>query len=74
MKELVGEGPVGCDVPFPNTVMMAEEIARLRYSLTPEELDRYRWLGEKVSLALEKTLMETKKRRKRIRGCGQALQ
>ncbi len=60
LKELAGEGPVGCDVPFPDTVMLAEEIARLRYSLTPEERDRYRWLGEKVSLTLEKTLSETR--------------
>lgn len=61
VKDLGGEGPVGCDVPFPHTVMMAEEIARLRYSLTPAELERYRWLGEKVSLAMEKTLLETKR-------------
>jgi len=61
LKELAGEGPVGCDVHFPNTVMLAEEIAQLRYSLTPAERARYHWLGEQVSLALEKTLMETKK-------------
>ena len=61
VKELGGDGPIGCDAPFPNTVMLAEEIARLRYSLTPEEQERYRWLGEKVSSALEKTLMKTKK-------------
>jgi len=61
IKELVGDGSVGCDIPFPNTVTMTEEIARLRFSLTPEEQDRYRWLGEKVSLALEKTLIETKR-------------
>ncbi len=61
VKELVGEGPVGSDVPFPGTTMLAEDIARLRYSLTPEEIERYRWLGERVSSALEKTLMKTKK-------------
>lgn len=61
VEDLVGDGPVGCDVPFPNTVMVAEEVARLRYSLTPEEVDRYRWLGEKASLALEKTVMKAKK-------------
>jgi len=60
VKELAGEGPVGSDVPFPNTSFLAEEIAILRYSLTPEEQERYRWLGEKVSTALEKTLIETK--------------
>jgi Xaa-Pro dipeptidase len=60
IKELIGEGPLGSDVPFPNATALTEEISRLRYSLTPEELERYRWLGEKSSLALEKTVMETK--------------
>ncbi len=60
LRELAGEGPVGCDVPFPNTVFLAEEIARLRYSLTPEEVERYRWLGQRASLALEETMMETR--------------
>ncbi len=60
-KELTGEGLLGSDVPFPNAQMMAEDIARLRYSLTPDEQKRYRWLGKKVSLALEKTMMKTKK-------------
>jgi len=61
IKELVGEGSVGSDVPFPNTITLAEDIARLRYSLTPEEQERYWWLGEKVSQALEKILIDTRK-------------
>jgi Xaa-Pro aminopeptidase len=61
IKELIGEGPLGSDVPFPNATVLTEEIARLRYSMTPEELKRYRWLGKKVSSALEKTMMKTKK-------------
>ncbi len=61
VKELAGDGTVGSDAPFPNTTVSVEDIARLRYSLTPEEIDRYRWLGEKVSLVLEKTVMKTKK-------------
>ena len=60
VEELAGDGSMGCDVPFPNTLMLAEEIAQFRYSLTLEEQNRYRWLGEKVSSALEKTLIETK--------------
>jgi Xaa-Pro aminopeptidase len=64
VKEIVGEGPLGSDIPFPNAQMMAEDIAKLRYSLTPEEQKRYRWLGEKVSIALEKTMMKTKRREK----------
>ena len=61
MKELLGEGPLGSDGPFPNAQMMAEDIARLRYSFTPDEQKRYRWLGKRVSIALEKTMMKTKK-------------
>ena len=61
VKELTGDGIVGSDAPFPNATVLAEDIARLRYSLTPEEINRYRWLGEKVSLVLEKTMMKTKK-------------
>jgi Xaa-Pro dipeptidase len=40
---------------------VTEEITRLRYSFTPEEAGRYRWLGERASLALERTLHETRK-------------
>jgi len=61
LKELVGDGPIGSDAPFPNTTVFTEEIARLRYSLTPEEIERYRWLGKRVSEALEKTMIETKR-------------
>ncbi len=61
LKELVGEGPMGSDTPFPNATVLTEEIARLRYSLTPEEIERYRWLGRRVSEALEKTMVETKR-------------
>ncbi|NWF92742.1 MAG: aminopeptidase P family N-terminal domain-containing protein [Syntrophaceae bacterium] len=55
--ELVGKDPFGSDVPFPNATVVAEDVARLRYSLTPEEQERYRWLGERVSLALERTMI-----------------
>jgi Xaa-Pro dipeptidase len=57
VRELVGESSFGSDVPFQNAMMVAEDVAKLRYSLTPEEQERYRWLGEKVSLALERTMI-----------------
>ncbi len=60
VREKAGEGGIASDVPFPGATVLAEDIARLRYSLTAEERTRYRWLGEKVSLALEKTLIETR--------------
>ena len=61
VKEIVGEGLLGSDIPFPNAMVLAEEVAKLRYSLTPDEQKRYRWLGKRVSIALEKTMMKTKK-------------
>ena len=57
VREIVGKGAVGSDWPFPDTEMVAEEVGRLRYSLTPEEVVRYRWLGARVSSALEQTII-----------------
>jgi Xaa-Pro aminopeptidase len=60
IQKLAGKGKIGCDVGFPEAEVLAEDIARLRYSLTPEEVQRYRWLGAQVSRGLEKTMMETR--------------
>lgn len=59
VAEIVGAGALGSDVPFPKAVVLTEEIARLRYSLTADEVLRYRWLGERVSAALEQTMIAT---------------
>ena len=61
VKALIKGGSLGSDVPFTGAVTVAEEFARLRYSLMAEEVERYRWLGETASLALEKTMEETRK-------------
>ncbi|MCX5820440.1 MAG: M24 family metallopeptidase [Deltaproteobacteria bacterium] len=61
VREIVGRGSVGCDWSFPDAAMVAEEVARLRYSLTAEELVRYRWLGGRVSAALERTMIAVEK-------------
>ncbi len=61
VREIIGEGSFGSDVPFPEAIVLTEEIARLRYSLTSEEIERYRFLGEKVSLALENTMIDTRR-------------
>ena len=60
-EELVGGGPLGCDVPYPNSVPVAEDVVRLRFSFTPGEIERYRWLGEKVARAAEETMLETRR-------------
>ena len=60
IKKLAGGGKTGCDAGFPEAEVLAEDIARLRYSLTPQEVERYHWLGTRVSTGLEKTMMETR--------------
>ncbi len=64
IRDVMGTGRLGSDVPFPDSITFAEDIARLRYSLTPEEYERYQWLGETVSIGLERTLQQTRKREK----------
>ncbi len=61
LRSLVGKGLVACDLFVPETRLMAEEIGRLRYSLTAAEVERYRWLGERVSHAVEKTALEARR-------------
>ncbi len=61
VKELVGGGPLGCDVPLPNTANVGEDVVRLRFSFTPSEIERYRWLGEKTARAAEQILLDTRR-------------
>jgi len=73
VKDIVGNGGLASDWPFPGATPVPEEVARLRYSLTNEELERYKWLGDKVSFALEKTLSETKPEEKESEAVGRLL-
>lgn len=61
VTELVGSGPLGSDVPYPNAVNVGEDVVRLRFSLTPGEIERYRWLGERTSRAAEEVLGATRR-------------
>jgi Xaa-Pro aminopeptidase len=61
VKEIVGAEPLGCDVPLPNAVNVNEDVVRLRFSFTPGEIERYRWLGEKASRAAEQVLMDARR-------------
>lgn len=56
VQRIAGKGRLGSDAPFADAEVCAEDIARLRYALTPAEVDRYRRLGERVSAGLETTL------------------
>ncbi len=60
VRELLGDGRLASDVPFPGAQAIPEEIGRLRYSLTPDEVERYKWLGQRVSALLERVLQETR--------------
>ena len=45
------------DLPFPGATALPAEIQQLRRSLTPEEVERYRALGEEVGEAIGETCM-----------------
>jgi Xaa-Pro dipeptidase len=49
---------IGCDIPLEGTCFIGDDINRLRYSLLPSEIERYLWLGEKTSEAVESVLQE----------------
>jgi len=48
---------VAADVGFADTRNMDGEIKKLRYSLTENEVERYRFLGDKLSIAIEKVML-----------------
>lgn len=48
---------VGADIEFANVRNMDGEIKKLRYSLTESEVERYCFLGTKLSIALEKVML-----------------
>lgn len=48
---------VAADIALPGVTACPDEIARLRWSLTAEEVDRYRLLGRDVGAALTDTAM-----------------
>ena len=53
--ELAGGGEVGCDFPCAAGRNIAGKIQPLRFSLTPEEIEKYKVGGRLVSLAVEET-------------------
>ena len=52
--ELVVEARWGADWPLPGVQDLSAEISRLRFQLTPPEVERYRWAGLHSGLALER--------------------
>lgn len=58
-QELVGGGKVATDGGWPpGAVNEAQALARLRWSLLPPEIERYRWVGAQTAKALGDTARE----------------
>ena len=57
IKRVVSLKEIGCDIPFDGTRLLGDDINQLRYSLMPPEIERYLWLGEKTSRAVETVLL-----------------
>jgi len=53
IDRVVGTDRIASDTAMPRTENRAAEIAGLRYSLTPEEADRYRWLAMGTAFAVQ---------------------
>lgn len=58
ISNLVNLDDIGSDDGFAGTRFI--DIAHLRYSLTKEEIKRYRWLGKKAATAMEKVCKKIK--------------
>lgn len=58
IKKIVPSLNVGCDVSVYGLKGIEPQIKEIRYSLTSAEIERYSWLGEKTSEAIESVLME----------------
>lgn len=73
VKEL-GGSYIAADYGFPGAVDVSAEIARVRYSLTPWEVERYRELARLSSRAAEETLQEVKRGEKECQVIGRLSQ
>lgn len=49
ISEIVGTSRIGSDIDFPGTINVAEKFRPLRYSLTEQEMKRYKWLGKQCT-------------------------
>jgi len=49
----IAGGAVGADVAYADTVNIANAITPLRYSLVPDEVERYRWLGHTAATIIQ---------------------
>ncbi|MCS7233805.1 MAG: M24 family metallopeptidase [Synergistetes bacterium] len=57
VKKITGNRNIGCDIPLSETQFVEGTFKKLRYELTEEEIERYKYLGEKLSKIVEEVLM-----------------
>jgi len=53
ISQIAPDARIGSDVPYPHTILVADQFKPLRYSLTEPEIKRYRWLGQQTAEAIE---------------------
>lgn len=53
VREITGTGAVAADMDWPGTEPLGNRFARLRYSMTEEEILRYEYVGEQAAEAVE---------------------
>ena len=53
LKKLASGLKYGADVPRAGAQMIKDDFAKLRYDLTENEIERYRWLGQHTAAAVE---------------------
>ena len=70
VKELAGEGPVGCDVPFQNAMMVADDVARAPLLIDARGAGSVSMAGRKGIPCTGEDFDRDQKRRERIGGCG----
>ena len=60
VREHMPVGSPGADIPFAGVADVSAEVAALRYSLLPEEVDRYARLGADTASALDDAVVSVK--------------
>jgi len=60
LRKLIGRRRVASDSGIAGTARLPEDFAELHYSLTPSEVQRYRWVGKQASEALEAAARATR--------------
>ena len=78
IKALTSKGKAASDDGTCGLPNISDKISELRYSLTPEEMDRFRWLGRESEKAMNTVCRSSQTRNQRERdsrtSCGTALQ